>query len=207
MFNFIDLSDPQTLSYIKTIGYPTMFVIMILEGPAMTMLGAFLASLGFFNIFIVFFLSVLGDILGDIIFYLTGYYGGSGILKKAERFLRIDPETIAKLQKLFLNHGRKTIFYVKSTTGLCWITFIAAGAFKMKFKDFLFSSFWGGIFWSTLLSVIGVSFGYAFEKINVYIKYAGILIFTSAVIFYISLILYKKYQSKKILKSSINNGF
>ena len=40
---------------------------MIIEGPIITVIGAFLASLGFFNIGIIFFLSLLGDIVGDII--------------------------------------------------------------------------------------------------------------------------------------------
>lgn len=176
-----------------------MFVIMVLEGPIATIVGSFLASLGFFNIFIILVLSVLGDILGDIILYSVGYFGGEKILKKAEKFLKISEATLEKINKLFYQHGKKTIFYVKSTTGLCWITFIAAGTAKMKFKDFLFASFWGGIAWSFFLSIVGFFFGYAFEKIDTIIRYAGSLIFSVALLFFISLSLYKRYQAKKML--------
>lgn len=196
----LNISDPEILGYIKTIGYPLMLLVMIVEGPIATILAAFAASLGFFNVFIVLTLSILGDILGDVILYTIGYFGGNRALVKAEKILKIKPAIVAKLERLFQAHGKKTIFAVKSTTGLCWITFIVAGTIQMKFKDFITASFLGGIIWSGFLVMMGYFFGYAFEEINNYIKYAGMLIFFSAVIFYIIIVLYKKRQSGQILQ-------
>ena len=194
-----NLNDPETLNYIKTIGYPAMFLIMVIEGPIAALAASFLASLGFFNIFIVFILSILGDLVGDIILYSLGYIGGARMLKKAEHLLHIKMGFVEKIEKHFQAHGRRTIIAVKSTTGLCWITFIAAGAVKMDFKTFLTGSFWGGIIWSSFLIVTGYFFGYAFNKINDYIRYAGIIIFISFVIFYLIISLYRRYQAKKML--------
>ncbi len=197
----INFADPNVLNFIKTLGYPTMLLIMIIEGPIIAIIGAFLASLGFFNVFIVFLLSLLGDIIGDLILYAIGYHGGARALKRAEQVLKVKPAIVEKIEKLFAKHGRKTIFAVKSTTGLCWITFIAAGAVKMDLKKFLFGSLTGGLVWSSLLVVIGYFFGYAFLKINDYIRFAGIIIFALAVIFYLSLTFYKKYKSKEIFEN------
>lgn len=194
----LSLTDPQTLAYIKTIGYPTMFLVMIAEGPIITIIAAFLASLNYFNVFLVFLLSLLGDIVGDIIFYLIGYHGGSRVLEKAEKILKIKSTTVEKLKNLFTNHGQKTIFAVKSTTGLCWITFIAAGSVKMDLKKFLGASFLGGIVWSSFLVISGFFFGYAFEKINDYIRSAGLLIAASAIGFFTLITLYKKYRARKM---------
>jgi len=72
---------------------------------------------------------------------------------------------------------------------------------RMKLKDFLFGSIFGGIVWSSFLTVMGYFFGYAFVKINDYIKYAGLIIFAAAISFFIALTLYKKYQSRRILKN------
>jgi membrane protein DedA with SNARE-associated domain len=107
-----------------------------------------------------------------------------------------------KLRRLFTLHGKKTIFYVKSTTGLCWITFILAGTLKMDFKTFLRASFWGGMVWSGFLVISGFFFGYAFEKINDYLKYAGIIISLLAISFVFFMTLYKKGQSRKILENT-----
>ncbi|PIR73780.1 MAG: hypothetical protein COU40_00720 [Candidatus Moranbacteria bacterium CG10_big_fil_rev_8_21_14_0_10_35_21] len=199
-----DFSSPETIAYIKTIGYPTMFLLMIVEGPIATVIAAFFSKLGFFNIYLVFILSFLGDIIGDIILYFIGYYGGFKTLKKAEKILKTKPKIIIKLENHFRIHGRKTIIAVKSTTGLCWITFILAGATKMPFKTFLTSSVVGGIVWSSFLVLCGYFFGYAFRTIDLYIKYAGIIIFIVATIFFVGLTFYKKYQAQKILQ--INTG-
>ncbi len=197
----INFTDPNVLNLIKTLGYPMMLLLMIIEGPIVAILGAFLASLGFFNVFAVFILSIIGDIIGDLILYAIGYHGGSRILKKAEKVLKVKPAIVEKIEKLFEKHGRKTIFAVKSTTGLCWITFIAAGAVKMDLKKFLFGSISGGLVWSSFLVIIGYFFGYAFLKINDYIRFAGIIIFVLAAGVYLSLTLYKKYKSEEMLKN------
>lgn len=201
MFNSIDLADPQVLQYIKAFGYPSLFLIMVIEGPIITVIGAFLASLGFFNIWLIFSLSLLGDLVGDILLYVLGYWGGSRILSRAEKWFKINSTTMEKLRRLFTLRGQKTIFYVKSTTGLCWITFILAGTLRMNFRTFLYASFLGGIVWSGFLVVSGYFFGYAFEKINAYLKYAGIFIVLLVFSFIFFMILYKKHQSRKILEN------
>ncbi|MDI6778171.1 MAG: DedA family protein [Patescibacteria group bacterium] len=181
-------------------GYPTMFVLMILEGPIVTIISAFLASMGFFNVFIVFILSVAGDVIGDIILYFIGYFGGPAITKKAQKFLKVKDSVVEKLKAKFHENSAKIVFYVKSTTGLSYITFITAGSLRMKLSKFVTFSILGGLVWSSLLVVIGYFFGYAAERISDYIKYAGVIIFAGAVIFFIGLTLYKKRQAKEILE-------
>ncbi len=202
MLDFIYLSGPELGNYIRTIGYPLMLLLMIIEGPIATILAAFSASLGFFNVYAVLALSIMGDLLGDIILYSIGATGGSKVLQKAERILKINPDTVKKIECLFKKHGKKTVFAVKSTTGLCWITFIAAGTVKMKLKDFLTASFLGGIVWSSFLVVSGYFFGYAFIQIDQYLQYAGIIIFASVILFYVLVTLYKNRKSRQILDNN-----
>ena len=181
-------------------GYPLMFVLMFFEGPFATMIAAFLASQGLFNIGIVFLLSVVGDVLGDIGLYHIGYYGGPKVIEKAQKFLKVSDATVEKLKNKFHQNSSRIIFYVKSTTGLCAITFILAGTLQMKFARFLKYSFLGGLVWSSLLVILGYFFGYAAAQISQYIKYAGVAIFTGAIIAMILIIFFKKYESKKILE-------
>lgn len=180
-------------------GYPLMFVLMFFEGPFATMIAAFLASQGYFNVGIVFFLSLVGDVLGDIGLYHIGYYGGPHIIEKAQKFLKIGDATVEKLKNKFHQNSSRIIFYVKSTTGLCAITFILAGTLRMKFARFLKYSFLGGLVWSSLLIVLGYFFGYAAAQISQYIKYAGITIFAAAIIAVVVIILIKKRESVEIL--------
>jgi len=181
-------------------GYPAMLLLMTLEGPIVTIIAAFLASLGYFNIFAVFGLSVLGDVLGDVILYFIGYFGGHKIIPKAQRFLKIKDSVIEKLKKKFHENSGRIIFYVKSTTGLSYITFITAGSIRMKLSKFVKFSILGGLVWSSFLVIIGYFFGYAAERISEYIKYAGIVILAGAIVFFIGLSIYKKRHTKEILE-------
>lgn len=62
-----------------------MFSLMLLEWPFVTIAAAFLASLGFFNIFIVMILGWLGDTIGDVILFCVGRYGIKFFEKKATK--------------------------------------------------------------------------------------------------------------------------
>jgi len=173
--NFIELIENS--SSVLYLSYFIFFIAVAIEGPIATVGGAFLSSLGGFNVFIVYTLSVLGDIVSDIVLYYLGYFGGQPIISKAERLLKIKKSFVAQLNEKFKKNGGKIVFYVKLSTGLCWITFLAAGAAKMNFKKFVFFSFLGGLLWSGLLVILGYFFGYAAEQIENYIKYAGWFIF------------------------------
>jgi membrane protein DedA with SNARE-associated domain len=179
-FNFIELIENS--SYTLYLSYLVFFIAAAVEGPITTVSGAFLSSLGGFNVFIIYILSVLGDIVSDIVLYYLGYFGGQPIISKAEKLLKIKKSFVTQLNERFKKNGGKIVFYVKLSTGLCWITFLAAGAAKMSFKKFIFFSFLGGLLWSGLLVMLGYFFGYAAEQIENYIKYAGWLVFGTLIL-------------------------
>jgi membrane protein DedA with SNARE-associated domain len=114
--------------------------------------------------------------------------------------LKIKGSVVAKIEDLFRRKGGKIIFYVKATTGLCFITFVLAGTVKMKFSKFAKFSLLGGFVWSAFLVTVGWFFGYAAGQISQYIKYAGLIIFVGARIFFVGLTLYKRKQTEEILE-------
>ncbi|MFA5776910.1 MAG: DedA family protein [Parcubacteria group bacterium] len=172
---------------------------MIIEGPIITIIAAMLAKLGAFNVFIVFIFSVLGDIFGDIILYGLGYKFGMTFVRRFGKYMGITEKLVLKMENYFKNHGGKTIFTVKATTGLCWATFTAAGIVKMDFKKFVKYSFWGGLAWSGLLVALGYFYGYMWAELRHYIEWAGWIAITLAIISIASVQTYKSYRSKKIL--------
>lgn len=196
----LDLSSVELLNSISLWGYPLMLLLMILEGPIVTMIAAYLASMGMFNIFTVFFLSMAGDVIGDVILYLIGFVGGRPALLKAEKFLKIKHSIVERIRRRFQKSGPRIIFYVKTTTGLCWITFLLAGAVKMSFKKFLFYSVLGGIVWSGALTATGFFFGFAAEQINQYIRFAGWIIFAGAIAVIIGMAIFKNINRKKFIE-------
>ncbi len=190
------------IQFLTNHGYWILLPLMIIEGPIVTLVAALMASLGVFNIWIVFLLSVLGDMLGDVIFYGIGRWKGMMFVQKFGRHIGITKALVLKMEKYFKNHGGKTIVIVKSTTGLCWATFVAAGIVKMPFRKFVTYSILGGLVWSSFLVVMGYFFGYLYEQIADYINYAGWIIGSLALAFFVGIGLYKKYETKDMFRAS-----
>ncbi|KKU54523.1 MAG: hypothetical protein UX75_C0024G0001 [Candidatus Moranbacteria bacterium GW2011_GWE2_47_10] len=110
---------------------------MIIEGPVVTIVAAMLASLGAFNWIFILLFSMAGDVIGDVILYGLGYKYGMGFVRGFGKYMGITEPLVLRMEKYFNSHGGKTIFAVKSTTGLCWATFTAAGIVKMDFGKFV----------------------------------------------------------------------
>jgi membrane protein DedA with SNARE-associated domain len=192
MFN---LEYQEILNNLQVWGYPLMFLLMTIEGPLATLAAAFLASLGFFNVFIVLILSILGDLIADIIIYSIGLSTGKNYFKSNNKKL------IKTIKQNFEKRGEKMIFFTKITIGLSLVTFSLAGASKFSFKKFLFYSFLGGIVWSSGIVFLGYFFGKMAEMIEKYIKFSGWMIFLIAIIAVIILIVNQKKQFIKKIKN------
>lgn len=173
---------------------------MVIEGPVATIIAAMLASLGAFAWPLVLLFSVLGDIIGDVLLYAAGYKWGMNFVDGFGKYMGITRKTVLKMEKYFEKHGGKTIFAVKSTTGLCWATFAAAGIVKMDFKKFLKNSILGGIVWSGFLVAMGYFYGYLWRDLKQYISWVGWIIFVVAIVSFAFITLYKKKQSEKFFE-------
>ncbi|MCA9364500.1 MAG: DedA family protein [Candidatus Moranbacteria bacterium] len=195
MFEF---TTQEMTSFLIGHGYWIMFVLMYVEGPFTTLVAGFLVASGTFNIFVVFLLSVLGDVLGDIVFYFIGRYGGMRFVKRWGKYIGMSEKTVHRAEQFFTRHGGKTIFLVKSTTGLCMMTFITAGIVKMKIEKFLFYTILGGLLWSGIMVTIGYFFGNLAKEISQSIAWAGWVIGVMGVATVIGIIFFQKKQAKNI---------
>lgn len=200
----MEQTGQNIFQFLSHYGYFIMFPLMILEGPVATIIAATMAALGAFNVFIVLILSIAGDMIGDIILYGLGYKYGMGFVKRVGKYIGITENLVSRMEKYFVKHGGKTIFAVKSTTGLCWATFTAAGIVKMNFKKFVLYSFLGGIVWSGFLVMIGYFYGYLWREIAVYVKWIGWAVSAVAIVTYATITLYKNRKAKKLLSENNN---
>ncbi|KKP67091.1 MAG: DedA family protein [Candidatus Moranbacteria bacterium GW2011_GWE1_35_17] len=197
----MESAGQQIFYFMSHYGYWIILPLMIIEGPVATIMAAMLASLGAFNVWVVLLLSMLGDIIGDVIFYAAGYYWGMDFVRRIGKYIGITENLILKMEKYFQRHGGKTIFTAKSTTGLCWATFTAAGIVKMNFIKFLKYSIMGGVVWSGFLVSMGYFYGYMWREIKQYIEWVGWLAVGLAFLTFVGISLFKKYKSKRLFVS------
>jgi membrane protein DedA with SNARE-associated domain len=202
----MEQTGQQVFQFLSQYGYWIMLPLMIVEGPVATLMAATMAALGAFNVFIVLIFSIAGDMIGDVILYGLGYKYGMGFVTRVGKHIGITENLVLRMEKYFVRHGGKTIFAVKSTTGLCWATFTAAGIVKFNFKKFVKFSFLGGIVWSGFLVSMGYFYGYLWREIKQTIEWIGWIVFVAAVVTFIVVTLYKRQKAKKFLEEKNNSS-
>lgn len=177
-------------------GYPLIFVITIVEGPIVTVISSFLASLGYFNVYMVYAVVVSADMTGDILWYSLGYFGRKHFIERYGHYIGITTGRIIKLESHFSSHAGKTIFLAKITHAIGLPFIIAAGMARVRFKTFFFYSIWATLPKSLIFVLLGYYAGTSYKKINTVLKDFTIAVVLLVVAFGVLYYLRQKYLEK-----------
>lgn len=186
----------QTAQWLLANGYWLIFLLMLVEGPVVTAAGAFAAALGYFNLWLVFLLSVLGNLIPDIIYYALGFWGRKKLIDKYGHYLGLSKERVAHLEGLIKNHAVRSLLFIKLTPLLATPGLIMAGAARMDIKRYAWVSLIITAPSSLFFLIVGYYFGAAYEKIVSYLNYGGYLILITLAMFVAFSSLYKKFLRK-----------
>lgn len=140
--------------------------IAIIEGPIITVIAGFLASQGYFNIAVVYFVTVLGDLLGDLMYYAIGRFGHRIARSRIGRFLGVKDNHLSDLKSHFDYHSGKTLLLGKLTHSLGMVILTSAGMARMSVGTFLWYNLIGSIPKTLVLVLIGYYTGHALAQIN-----------------------------------------
>ncbi len=164
---------------IETYGLVLLVPLSILEGPIVTVVASYAARLGYLNIYAVFVVCVLGDLIGDGALYWIGRTGGSWVRPKWRRRLGVDRARTTKLARHFRVQGGRTLILGKITHSAGFLVLLAAGAAKMPFGRFMLFNTLGTLPKTAFFSVIGYTIGHAYASIDGNIaKVSAILLIT-----------------------------
>jgi len=159
-------------------GYFLMFVAMVLGGPTVTSAGAFAAAFGVFNIWIVLLVSIVSNLVPDVLWYAIGFFGREQLIerliKKFGRYFKVTKERMLHLEKLFEDHVGKTLVFVKLVPFLATPGLIAAGVARVPIRKYTFWSIVVTLPTSLIFVIIGYYFGAVYERIIRYTHYGGL---------------------------------
>ncbi len=166
---------------LQTDGLLLLFPLAVVEGPIVTVIAAYLASLGYLNIFAVFAVVVAADLVGDSIMYLLGRFGHDVIVKRWGPRFGVDARQLAGIEAHFRSRGGRTLLIGKLTHAVGFIILFIAGASRMPFLSFILYNLLGTLPKSLFFLVIGYTVGYAYNEIDSYILRASTIVFIAAV--------------------------
>lgn len=147
--------------YVAEYGYSAIFVGMFLEsfgmptpGEALMIAGAFFASAGKLNIFLLLLLCWIATGLGNMIGYAIGRTGGRKLILRYGAKFRIEKEHIERVEGFFHRHGGAVVLFARFLLVLRQLNGVVAGTMGMPWWYFcaynaagaaLWVGFWGGL--------------------------------------------------------------
>jgi membrane protein DedA with SNARE-associated domain len=147
---------------IQTLGYPSVFILMVMESmvfpipsEAVMPFAGFLIVQKSFTFLQVIAVSTLGSIVGSLISYAIGYYGGMPFVKKFGKYALLDVKELEATEKFFKKRGELTIFICRFIPVIRHLISIPAGIGKMNIFTFSIFTIAGAGLWNSFLTYVG----------------------------------------------------
>ncbi len=178
-----------------------MFPLAAFEGPVISLIAGFLIHLGYFSFLPVLVILVLGDVIPDVIYYYIGRFGNRNrLIEKYGSRSDFVLNNFNLLEKLWRNHGKKTMLLSKLAYGLSTPLLISAGFVKMPLRRFISYTLPISILLYSFTVSIGYFLGSSYQLAAKYIDFAEIIIAAILVIFVVVYVFFIKYARRQIEK-------
>jgi len=170
-------------NFIDHIGYLSVFILMVMESmvlpvpsEAVMPFAGFLIAEKSFTFLGVIFYSTLGSIIGSLISYYIGAYGGKPFVNKYGKYLLLDQKDLVTTENFFKKHGEITIFVSRFIPVVRHLISIPAGIGRMNLVKFIVYTILGAGLWNSFLALVGFYLRQNWTTIIKYSKTLDILV-------------------------------
>lgn len=180
---------------VNQFGYFGIFFLITLENifppiPSEIILtmGGFLTTVSSLSVIGVIVAATAGSLLGAIILYIVGRILNIERLERIVsgrlgKILHLKVSDIERVQNFFDKYGGKVIFFGRFVPLIRSLISIPAGMAKMRISVFLFLTFLGSLIWNTVLVILGVIAGNAWEQVAHYFDaYSSFVVLIIAIV-------------------------
>jgi membrane protein DedA with SNARE-associated domain len=167
----IEILSGFIVATISALGYSGIVLLMAIESACIPLpseiimpFAGYLVSTGGMNLWAVGVAGAFGCVLGSLVAYWAGMYGGRPIIEKYGRYVLISRHDLDLADRWFTRYGELIVF----TSRLLPVirTFIAfpAGIARMNLKRFVIYTFAGSLPWCLGLAYVGQKLGEQWNK-------------------------------------------
>lgn len=170
---------------IESVGYLGLFAIIFAEsgllvgvffpGDSLLFTAGFLASQGFFDIYLLAPMMFVAAVLGDSVGYAFGRKVGPKLFRR-EDSLFFHKKHLIRAKNFYDKHGGKTITIARFLPIVRTFAPIVAGMGQMPYRRFLFFNLLGGFLWAICLPVIGYFLGNVIPNVDKFLLPIVVLI-------------------------------
>ena len=185
--HLIDLIVVFVTGTISAVGYFGVAALMTFESACVPIpseiimpFSGFLASPGKLTVWGVTLAGAFGNLLGAVITYAIGYYGGRPFILKYGKYFFVREKEVHHAEKFFAKWGDWSVFLSRNLPVIRTFISLPAGVAEMPFLKFALFSFLGSLPWCFALTYLGFILGSHWMVIREYGHYldiaAGIII-------------------------------
>lgn len=110
--------------------------------------------------------ATLGSVVGAMLLYSLGRWGGRPVLLRWHRVLRVDEAQLDRADEWFDTHGRKLVFWFRMLPLARSVISIPAGASEMPIGQFLLLTTAGSLLWNAALIGAGMLLGDNWKQVS-----------------------------------------
>jgi membrane protein DedA with SNARE-associated domain len=159
------------IATISALGYFGIVLLMAIESACIPLpseiimpFAGYLVSTGQMNIWIVGLAGAVGCVLGSMVAYWAGMYGGRPLIEKYGRFVLLSRHDLDIADRLFARYGEAIVFTARLLPAIRTFIAFPAGVARMNIPRFIFYTFAGSLPWCLGLAYVGQKLGEKWNK-------------------------------------------
>ena len=198
--------ETEALDWLIRHGYLIMFLVMLVEGPAVNATAALGASQGHFNVFIVFALSFFANFFPDVLYYLLGRWTGQWMLDRFGPRIGILPARRERASGLITNNMGKWLLFIKTIPLIGPPGLAVMGALRVSIRRFIWWDMTIVAFVSAMFTALGYFSGEGYGVLRTAFGYGPLWLGLFVVLFVLASFVYSRIARRltRRMQRSIN---
>ena len=179
----ISILSRFVINTISTFGYTGILVTMAIESACIPLpseiimpFSGYLVTTGQFTMLGVTLAGAIGNVIGSIVAYYAGVWGGRPFVERYGPYMLISHKDLDTADRWFARYGEATVFFSRMLPVVRTFISLPAGIARMNFPRFVVFTFFGALPWCYLLAYIGVKMGEKWEHLRGYFHQFDIVI-------------------------------
>jgi membrane protein DedA with SNARE-associated domain len=167
----IELLSVFIVATISHLGYAGVILLMAIESACIPLpseiimpFSGYLVSRGEFNLWLVGVAGAFGCVIGSLVAYWVGMYGGRPLVEKYGRYLLVSSHDLDLADRWFDRFGEVIVFASRLLPAIRTFIAFPAGVARMNIKKFVIYTFAGSLPWCIGLAYVGQRLGEKWDK-------------------------------------------
>ena len=159
------------VAVISTLGYAGVVLLMAIESACIPLpseiimpFAGYLVHTGQFNLWLVGIAGAVGCVLGSLVAYWVGMYGGRPLIEKYGKYVLVSQHDLDLADRWFARYGEIITFFSRLLPVIRTFIAFPAGIARMNLKRFIIYTFLGSLPWCIGLAYVGQVLGEQWDK-------------------------------------------